>query len=153
MKKLMQFIMPVKTLASMIFAGLICAYVVAGCLWALITGQSFAYTIPFIFVAEGIALAIVIAVLWELLLGDQVIRKMRYFPRLILFALALAAALAGSLGVFFAQHTDWAKLWLIVVFLFMAVVITLSVIGEIYYRVTGKKYTELLNEYKANILS
>ena len=54
MKKLIRFIMPVKTLAAMIFAGLMCAYVVAGALYGLIVYPGFEYTFPFIIVIQGV---------------------------------------------------------------------------------------------------
>ena len=86
MKKLMRLIMPVKTLAAMIFAGLMCAYVVAGALYGIIIYPGFEYTVPFIFVIQGIVMSIVIAALWKYLLDGYWINKMRYFTRLVIFA-------------------------------------------------------------------
>jgi len=48
--------------------------------------------------------------------------------------------------------TYWAKLWLIVIGAFTAGVVGLSVLCEIYFRVTGKRYTEILQKYQADNL-
>ena len=151
MKKMMQFVMPVKSLAAMVFAGLMCAYMAAGSLYAVITGTPFKYNIPFAFVLEGLMLSIVIAILWIVLLSDTFIKRMRFSPRLILFAVGLAAALGLCFLVFFARHTDWAKLWLIVIGVFVFAVIALSVLAELYFKATGRRYTELLKDYQTKI--
>ena len=151
MKKLIRFIMPVKTLAAMIFAGLMCAYVVAGALFGLIVYPGFEYTVPFIFVIQGVVMSIVIAVLWEYLLGGYWFKKMRYFPRLIIFAASMTILLSLGLLTFIPWHTNEAKLWLIVAGFVIAAIGVLSIIGEVYYRVTGKRYTKILENYKVNM--
>ena len=150
MKKLMKRVLAAKSLAAMVFAGFICAYVAAGYLYALLVrhGQ-FNFTIPFIFVLEGLALSIIIAVLWYFLFGDNTVVKMRYSSRLMIFALAIMVSLAICVLVFVPFHTDWAKLWWIVIGCVAAGVVALSVIGEIYSRVTGNRYTELLKIYQS----
>jgi len=89
--------------------------------------------------------------LWLVLLGDQRPHRLRYLPRLAIFC--VLAAVAGGLCLldFFLTHTDWAKLWLIVAGLVAAGLVVLSVLGELYYKTTGKKYTELLERYKAGV--
>lgn len=151
MKKLMQFVMPVKTLAAMIFAGLMCAYVVVGALYAAIFYPQFEFTVPFIFVIQGIIMSVVIAGLWEVLLGDGWIKKMRYLPRLVIFAALMIIVLTLGLLTFVPWHTNEAKLWLVVTGLVITAIGVLSIIGEMYYRYTGKKYTEILKKYQANI--
>jgi len=153
MKKILSFIMPVKSLAALFFAGLMCAYMVAGALYAAFEEPSFQYTIPFIFVLEGVGLSIVTALLCEFLLSDRWIKKMRYLPRLLIFAVAMIAALTACLLIFFQWHTNEAKLWLIVAGLVVAAIGVLSIIGEVYFRKTGKKYTEILKQYQSNKLS
>jgi len=143
--------MPVKTLAAMIFAGLMCAYVAAGALYGLIVYRGFEYTVPFIFVIQGVVMSIVIAALWEYLFGDDWIKKIRYFPRLVIFSASMTVLLTLGLLAFIPWHTNEAKLWLIVAGFVIAAIGVLSIIGEAYYRVTGKKYTKLLEEYKANM--
>jgi len=150
MKHFLNTVMAAKTLAAMIFSGLICAYVAAGYLYAwLIHKGPFNFTIPFIFVLEGVGLSLVIALLYNLLFGEDSASRRRFFPRLVIFAVVLAAALVACLLVFFPFHTDWAKLWLIVAGCVVAVIVVLSVAAELYLRATGKRYTELLKRYQA----
>jgi len=75
----------------------------------------------------------------------------RYILRLALFAVSLLALLALCVLVFFAAPTNWAKLWWAVIGCVAAGIILLSVIAEIYYRRTGKRYTEILKNYKAGV--
>jgi len=151
MKKLIQTLMELKTTAAFAFAGFMCAYVVLGALYAAIFYPAFEFNVPFIFVLEGVGLAVVTALLWRLLFDDRASVKTRYFPRLVIFAVGLAAALAVCLLIFYRWHTNEAKLWLIAVGLVAVGFCLLSVVGEIYYRVTGKKYTELLKIYQRGL--
>ena len=153
MKTFMRIWFPAKSLGAGIFAGFMCAYVAAGYLYAwLVDRATFNFTVPFIFVIEGVGLAIFIAVLWYLLIDDAAPVKLRFFTRLIIFVLLLAAALAICVLLFFPFHTDWAKLWWIVIGVVTAGVVVISVIGEIYSRITGRRYTELLKKYQAGLL-
>jgi uncharacterized membrane protein YfcA len=113
--------------------------------------EPFDYSIPFIFVLEGIGLSLLIATLWTLIFNERANRKRRWFPRLIIFAVSLMALLAICLLVFVAIPTEWAKLWLIVAGCVAFGVVVLSVIAELFFRATGKKYTEILKEYQANV--
>jgi len=151
MKKFMSFILRIKTFAAMLFSGVICLYVVSGYLYATFIGP-FNFTIPFIFVLEGLALSALTSILWGVFFTDEIIKKWRYFPRLVLFSISLFVLLSACFFIFFAFHTNWAKLWWIVIGAFAAGVICLSVLCEIYFRVTGKRYTELLKSYKNDLL-
>jgi len=149
MRKLMGAIMQAKSFAALIFAGLICLYMATGFLCDKLLHQTFEYSIPFIFILQGLLLSALVAVLWGVLLGDKVIKKWRYFPRLIAFAFSLMVLLAACLLTFFALPTDWAKLWLFVAACVSGGLVVLSVSGEIYLRATGKRYTEILKDYQS----
>jgi len=152
MKTFMHEVLAAKTLAAMIFAGFICAYVAAGYLYAVVfPAAAFNFTIPFIFVIEGVVLSVVVAALWRLLISDDAPVKWRFSGRLIVFALLLMVALALCVLVFFPFPTYWAKLWWIVIGCVTAAIGALAVIGEVYSRVTGKRYTEVLKEYQASL--
>lgn len=150
MKKLMEVLLPLKTFAAMVFTGLICLYLVSGYLVTWVTGEAFNYTIPFIFVLQSLGLSILIPLLWGMCFSDAVLRKGRFFLRLILFAVSLFVLLAICLLTFFALPTDWAKLWLIVAGCFVVGIIALACLGELYFRKTGNRYTEMLKMYKAD---
>jgi hypothetical protein len=51
-KKLVDFVMPLKMFASAIFAGIIILYMVSGVAYALITGEAFEFSVPFVFVFQ-----------------------------------------------------------------------------------------------------
>ena len=153
MNRLMSFVLRIKTLAAMVFSGLLCLYVAAGYLYAIFIHEGpFNFTVPFVFVLEGLVLSILISILWGVFFTDEFIKKWRYFPRLIVFSLIMMILLSVCVLVFVAIPTYWAKLWWIVIGAFMAGLVCLSVLCEIYFRATGKRYTEILKEYKAGVL-
>jgi hypothetical protein len=151
MKKIMAFVLPIKAMAAMIFAGFICLYMISGVLYAVVTGVEFNYMIPFVFVLQGLGLSVLISVLWEIFFGNAIIKKWRFFLRHLMFGISLLALLAICFLTFLAVPTEWAKLWLITAGIAAVGVITISGIGEMYYRKTGKRYTEILKTYKTNI--
>lgn len=107
---------------------------------------------PFTFALQGLVLALFASVLWSIFINEEIITKMRYLPRLIFFVLSLMALLTVSVLVFFVIPTAWAKLWLIVSGCVAVGVIMLSILSELYMKVTGKRYTEALNDYKKKII-
>ncbi|MCL2826193.1 MAG: DUF3488 domain-containing protein [Eggerthellaceae bacterium] len=150
MKKFVAFIVPVKAFAAYIFAGLMCLYMAAGALYATAWADpAFAFNIPFVFVIEGAVLSLLIALLWAAIFNEKANQKRRWFPRLILFSVLLFALLAVCLLVFVAMPTNEAKLWLAVAGFFVCCTILVSILVEAYYKVTGKRYTEILKEYQA----
>jgi len=151
MKKLMGLVITIKSYAAMVFSGLILAYMVAGWIYSTIRQEPFSNAIPFIFVMQGALLALAISVLWYLFFTGAVFKKLRYSIRLIGFVLILVLILTGFLLMFFSQPTNWAKLWLIIAGLFVFVTAGISVLGEIYFRMTGKRYTQSLDKYKKKI--
>jgi phosphatidylserine synthase len=152
MKKMMAFVLPLKSMAAMIFAGFICLYMGSSILYAVFTGIEFNYSIPFVFILQGLVLSVLISILWELFFSNIIIKKWRFFLRHLIFELSLLALLAVCFFTFLAIPTDWAKLWLLVVGIIGVGIITISSISEMYYKKTGKRYTEMLKTYKSTIL-
>jgi phosphoglycerol transferase MdoB-like AlkP superfamily enzyme len=153
MRKLMGFVMPIKTYAALIFTGLICLYMISGVLYAQLSGAVFSYTIPFVFVLQGLVLSLLISILWSVFISDVLIKKLRFFARFLLFGLSLLVLLSLCLLTFLAVPTNWAKLWLIVIAAVVFGIVILSCLSEMYYRKTGKLYTEALALYKAEMAS
>jgi len=89
MRKLIAFVMPMKLIAGGVLFGFIGFYMVIGTLYAWLVGAEFEYSIPFAFILQGAALAIAIAILWEVSFGEAVIKKWRFFKRALLFNLSL----------------------------------------------------------------
>jgi len=148
MKKLVDFITPVKSFAAMMLAGLVILYMVTGTAYALVTGADFDYSIPFVFILQGAGLTMIIALLREIILSDRIIKKWRFFRRMMLFSLALLLLFAVSFFVVFAIPAGWAYLWLAATALLMAGMTVIFGLSEFYYKKTGDWYTQMLQVYK-----
>jgi len=152
MKKLMFCLIQIKNTAPWIFAVMVCLYMAGGALYnSIYTDPLFTYAIPFIFLIEGLVLSVLISVLYGVFFGDEIIKKWRYFPRLVLFCVSLIVLLVLSVLVFYTMPTFFAKLWWLVIGCAAAGIALLSVIAECHFRITGKRYTEILKNYKADI--
>jgi len=151
MKKLITFVMPMKLIAGGVLFGLIAFYMVVGAIYAWFTGAEFEYSIPFAFIWQGAALAVAIAVLWEVFFGEMIIKKWRFFKRAIVFNISLIALIAICFLTSFALPTDWAYLWLIGVGVITLGIAVMSGLNELYYKKTGERYVEILNAYKESL--
>ena len=151
MKKLITFVMPMKLIAGGVLFGLVGFYMVVGTLYARFTGAEFEYSIPFDFIWQGAALAIAIAVLWEVFFGETIIKKWRFFKRALLFNLSLVLLIVTCFFTSFALPTDWAHLWLIGAVIITLGMAVMSGLNELYYKKTGERYVEILNAYKKSL--
>jgi len=149
MKKMIYWTVPVKAFTVMVFAGFIILYMVTGTGYALITGEAFEYAIPFMFALQAAGLSIVISVLYALLFSDVLIKKMRYFKRLIIFSLSLIPVLALSFWIFNA--VGWNSLWLIIGGMIIIGLIIMSILFEVYLNMIGRQYTDVLKIYQEKI--
>ena len=150
MERLVAFVMPLKVFGAMIFTGFIILYMMSGVLYAYFSGNEFNYTIPFTFILQGLILAALISLLWGIFFSDVIVKKWRYFSRLIVFSISLMVLLAVCLLTFIAIPVHWACLWLITNGIIGIGVVFFSIISEIRFKSTGRRYTEMLNLYKAS---
>jgi len=148
MKKMMDFIIPIKLIAGGVLFGFIGFYMVVGMLYAQFAGIEFERSIPFAFIAQGAVLSIVIAFLWEICFGEAIIRKWRFFKRALAFNLSLMLLIIACVLTSFALPTDWAYLWIVGTGVIAAGIAVMSLLNEIYCRKTGKQYNEMLRIYK-----
>ena len=148
MRRLVEITQPIKAFAAMMFAGLICLYMVSSVLYAFFTGAEIGRSIPFIFVVQGLGLTLVISILREIILGDWIIKTWRFFNRIVLFCVLLVALLIVCTLTFLAIPTEWSFLWLISASVLALGVTVIFGISEIYYRKTGQWYNEMLRIYK-----
>lgn len=148
MRKKLLFAFKIKVMAAFVFSGLILAYIISGVLYSAFKHVPFADNIPFIFILRDLLLAILIAAFWQIFLTDSFIKKMRYYLRIILFVGTLSVLLFGFFMIYYVSPMDWAKLWLIIAGLFVLLLAIISIVFELYFRKTGKRYTEKLEEYK-----
>jgi len=149
LKRLTEFVMPLKMFASAIFAGFMILYMVSGVVYAYVTGDDFTYAVPFVFVLQGLLLSALISLVWGILFSDILIKKWRCFPRLIIFSVSLMVLLAVCVLTFIAIPTDWANLWLITNGCIGVGLIVFAIINEIRLKATGRRYTELLKNFQA----
>ena len=150
MKNLLDFVMPLKIFGSMIFTGFIILYMISGVVYAYISDEAFSYAVPFVFILQGLLLAAMTSLLWGVLFSDVIIKKWRYFQRLIVFSVSLMTLLAVCLLTFVAVPSEWANLWLLTNGCIGVGLIVFSVISEIRFKSTGRRYTEMLNIYKSS---
>ena len=150
MKKLVDFVMPMKLIAGGVLAGLIGFYMVVGAIYARVSGADFEYSIPFAFIIQGAVLAICIAVLWEVFFCEIIIRKLRFFPRVLMFNASLAALIAASVLTSSVLSSDWAYLWLTGATAIAIGIGVIACLAEVYFRKTGQRYNELLRAYQRN---
>ena len=151
MNKLVKFSIPFKAFGAIIFSGLIILYMVTVFIYKNVTGVELDYNIPFILVIQGIGLSVLISLLWSLFFSNVIIKKWRFFIRHILFELSMLVLVAISILTFLAIPTNLTKLWLIAVVAVSVFVIILFGICEMYYKKTGKRYTEILKAYQETI--
>lgn len=148
MKKLMNFVMPLKLIAGGILFGMIGFYMVVGTLYTRFAGVEFEYSIPFAFIVQGAVLAVLIATLWEVFFGETLIIKWRFYQRALVFNVALILLVTVCFLTSFVLPSDWAHLWLIATVAISTGIAVMSGLNEIYYRKTGERYNEFLRAYK-----
>jgi hypothetical protein len=151
MKRIISFSVPFKALAAMIFAGFIVLYMVNGLIYTIVTNNEFEYSIPFIFVLQAIGLSVIISLLWHLFYSNAIIKKGRFIIRHILFELSILVLFGVCFFTFFTFPTDFSKLWLITIGIVSLFILILFGICEMYYKRTGKRYTEILKAYQSTI--
>ena len=147
-RKLAEVTQPIKAVASMLFAGLVCMYMVSGVLYSFFTGAEISYSIPFIFIIQGMGLTVVIAILRELIFSDFLIKKWRFFHRMAVFSVLLIALLTLGALTFLAIPAEFTFLWLISACVIALGATVIFGISEVYYRRTGEWYNEMLRVYK-----
>ena len=151
MKKLMEIAIPIKSFTAMIFSGFMVLYMISALIYSIAAGQIINYGIPFAFVLQSIGLSLIISVLWSIFFSNAIIKKWRFSLRLIVFKLSLLAVLGLFFFTFFNVSLEEARLWFIVALIIALFIILLTGICEMYFRKTGKDYTEILKTYKKNI--
>lgn len=143
MKKFFDIVMPVKTAACYIFTATMCVYAVLD----LVFGWG---GLPDNYLFSFLLLSLAGGVLQIVAFTELVIKRLRYTLRLFVFAvpyLAVLSAIAAGFGWLpAAQPGAWALFFLI----FLAVLLTMTLGFELYYRISGKKYDGLLGQYRAS---
>lgn len=141
MKKYLRYMIPVKTYICYIFT-------ISMFIFLIIGGCAGTKTMAMGFILQLLILSMIAGFLQSLVFSDLLFKKMRYGTRIIIF-------LIPYLGIFsaFSIIFKWFPVanilsWIIflAIFIFCAAVITGGF--ELYFRITGQKYDDLLKAYK-----
>jgi len=139
MKKIIEISVAIKGIAAMVFAGQIFLYLIVGSFFGLVS-------IDFSIIWQAMAVAVITAVLQYIAFTEEVIKKMRYSLRLIVFSIPLYAILA-ALAIVFRWFPFNIYAWLTFTLIFLIIFGALNAAFAIYTKITGKKLNESLNAY------
>lgn len=143
MKKFVEILLSLKSMAALVFSGQIMIWAVIG------TFFSKGDMLPLSFVWQALAVA-VFAALWHFVtFTNIVIKRMRYSLRLALFSVAQLLMLAGFAYVFAWFPAGSFGAWLSFLLVYLVILGVTTAAYEIYNRITGKKYTARLERYRA----
>ena len=140
MKKFFEGVMAWKTAAALMFTGcvILCSIIMA------LIGES---AIPITMLASMLVVSALGTLLQYIAFTDNMIKKMRYSIRMLVFALPFLALLAANAYLFRWFPQDSAH-WLTFILIYLIVFAGMSAGFEIYYHAMGKKYDGLLGQYR-----
>lgn len=140
MKKFLTLAMAAKSVACIAFAGMIVLFMIIG----MIRGEN---TLPFALIWQVLALAVVISIAQQLCFSGVVFKKLRYGIRMLIMSFIMLVVLAAC-AHFFEWFPAEPVNWLIFIGIFVLVIAAFTVSWEVYFRVTGKKYNDMLTSYQ-----
>lgn len=140
MKKAVEIIVAVKNIAAMAFTGMVMLYMVFGELFGLTS-------ISFSLIWQAIFIALICGVLQFIAFSDYVIKKMKFSRRSLLFIVPLYAAIS-AFAVCFSWFPISAPGWGLFTVIFFVIFAIMAAAFEAYFRITGNRYTQMLNIYK-----
>ena len=141
MKKLLDFIIPIKTSACYSFTCMVCIYAV------------YLASIDALFSPQTVGVFLIVSVLGAMLqtlaFSDIVIKKLSYTIRIVLFAVPFFLILLFFARVFHWFPVEQTSAWLIFCGIFLFIFLFLTACFEIYFHISGRKYDGLLGQYRA----
>ena len=141
LKKFTEITVAIKSVGTMIFAGMIIVYTVFGGFFFGLNALSFSL------VWQAMLIAFMASSLHFVVFSDSCIQEMKYTYRMLLFAVPLLLIISAFAYGFRWFPVDSGLYWLIFlgIYLFLFGIVTL--VFHLYFVVTGKKYTALLDVY------
>lgn len=111
----------------------------------LITGVE---EMPMSMLIQLLVVCIIAAILQMIAFSDICIKKLAYIKRLSIFMFPFLAVITA-----FAVKCGWFPVesmgaWVLFIGIFIICFVVSTILFEIHFRITGDKYTGLLNEYK-----
>lgn len=101
-------------------------------------------------IVQMFAVCFAAAVLQMLAFSEICIKKMHYLKRLAIFMFPFLAVITGFAIVFKWFPMQSIMAWLIFIGIFVFCFMVSTMLFEIHFKITGEKYTGILNEYKNN---
>lgn len=140
MKKFLEYAMSLKTYCCMSFTGIMI-------MWAVLTQALNWDGIPlYLVVWQSLAISAAAALVSMTAFSNLVFKKMSYGGRLTFFAVTFLAVLSAFAVAFKWFPLDKIGYWLTFAAIFLVIFAAISVGFQVYFKVTGKKYNELLGE-------
>lgn len=141
MRKFLACSLYIKTNLALGFSATVFLYSLAASFYGITS-------ITFAFIWQLLGACIFISLLQFVFFSDIVIKNMKYINRLMLFNVPLVATLLGFAMVFKWFPLEKFNAWLIFAAIFIVIEVALSALFTIYSKLMGKKYMQLLEEYK-----
>ena len=152
MKHLINFVMPLKIFAALMFTGLIGIYIVTAILHSIFTEDAMTSSISFVYLFQSVILSMLLSLFWSACFGQKIISHWRFFPRYVLFATSMILLLTISLFTFLTLPSHWTKsLFLLTLILFTSGVTVFLGLNEYLHKKTGERYLSILNEYQKTL--
>lgn len=105
-------------------------------------------TVPTSMIWQFLLISFVCAVLQWFAFSEDVIKKMKYVYRNILFLAPFFILLSGAAYLWSWFDTTQIIQWSLFALIFLLTFIGISIGFSIYFKVTGQKYNEKLEQYK-----
>lgn len=146
MKKFLKFVGELKSWGCLSFTGTLCIYM--GIDWAL-GGEYIRYTL----VVQLLAMCGIITLLQYVFFSGQVLKRLSYWLRLVIFCGLIYGVCSG-----FAWAFGWFPMgdlgaWFSFLIIFFVAFVVLCLGFEIYFRAIGKKYDEALGRRQKEVLA
>lgn len=139
MNKFLSYVLQAKTNACYIFTAILFFYALGGILWhaAPLSGPQ---------ILEVMVLALICGTLQVLIFSDLFFKRMSYLRRTLLLGVLLLIPVVGFGLLFQWFPADQAAGWLGFLAIFLLVFVGINVGFEVLFRMTGRRYTSLLEE-------
>lgn len=139
MKKFLSYVLQAKTNACYIFTAILFFYAI---------GDVFGYASPLsgFLILEVMVLALICGTFQVLIFSNLIFKRMREACRTLLLGVVLLVTVTGFGLLFHWFPADQAAGWLSFLAIFLLAFVGLTMAFEIIFRITGRRYTSLLEE-------
>lgn len=141
MKTFLKCAVAVKTHACLLFTGFMAAL-------AVVYGLILDWPITWALILELLGLSLACSLVQFIFFSGVLLKKMAYLPRMLCSLPAFLAVVAGAGMIFRWFPIDRWQAWVTFLTIFAVIFVAIAVGFEVYFRITGQKYDDLLKRYK-----